>query len=65
MATLFGGFDPSQFEDEAKARWGKTEAFQEQARRTADYSQEDWKRYHAEHEALCRRFAATSSWRSG
>ncbi|WP_419914321.1 MerR family transcriptional regulator [Hoeflea sp.] len=26
MATLFGGFDPAKFEDEAKARWGKTEA---------------------------------------
>ncbi|WP_136660135.1 MerR family transcriptional regulator [Nitratireductor sp. XY-223] len=57
MATLFGGFDPSKFEDEAKARWGDTDAWREQAKRTSQYSAEDWRSYHTEHGAICERLA--------
>ncbi|MBO9437005.1 MerR family transcriptional regulator [Ruegeria sp. R13_0] len=57
MTTLFGGFDPSIFEDEAKARWGKTEAWATSATRTAAYTEADWARYHEEHTKLCDGFA--------
>lgn len=57
MSALFAGFDPTMFEDEAKARWGKTDSWDEQARRTNRYSEEDWKRYHKEHAVICARLA--------
>ena len=57
MTTLFGGFDPSQFEDEAKARWGGTEAWTTSNSRTANYTKADWARYNEENTAICRRFA--------
>ncbi|WP_419914323.1 TipAS antibiotic-recognition domain-containing protein [Hoeflea sp.] len=36
-------------------------SYREHTRRTADYGAEDWKRYHAEHGALCARFAALAA----
>ncbi len=57
MTTLFGGFDPSQFEDEAKVRWGKTEAWATSAKRSTNYTDADWAQYHKEHKALCSAFA--------
>lgn len=57
MTTLFDGFDPSQFEDEAKSRWGDTDAWATSTKRTSDYSAEDWSRYHAEHAKICTGFA--------
>ena len=57
MTTLFGGFDPSQFEDEAKARWGETREWAISAKRTSQYSDEDWARYQTEHDAICKGFA--------
>lgn len=42
VKNLFQGFDPSQYEDEAKARWGQTEAYQESARRTKGYGPAEW-----------------------
>ncbi|HZD03899.1 MAG TPA: MerR family transcriptional regulator, partial [Longimicrobiales bacterium] len=35
---LFEGFDPSEYEDEARERWGGTEAYAESARRARGYS---------------------------
>ena len=52
MTTLFGGFDPSQFEDEAKARWCETGAWAISAKRTASYGDADWARYIEEHATL-------------
>lgn len=57
MTTLFGGFDPSQFENETEARWGRTEEWRTSTRRAEKYSEEDWARYHAEHNAICADFA--------
>ncbi|MDP5218767.1 MerR family transcriptional regulator [Ruegeria sp. 2205SS24-7] len=57
MTTLFGGFDPSQFEDEAKTRWGETEAWTTSAKRSANYTEANWAQYHKEHNALCKGFA--------
>ena len=39
---VFAGFDPSQYEEEVKQRWGDTEAHRESARRTARYTKADW-----------------------
>jgi len=55
---LFDGFDPSAYEDEARERWGQTEAFKESQRRTKGYSAEDWKRYRDENSALMAAFVA-------
>lgn len=44
MFEVFGDFDPSEYEDEVKERWGHTEAYRESARRTAGYKKEDWLR---------------------
>lgn len=59
---MFEGFDPSQYEDEAATRWGHTEAYAESARRTAEYTNEDWARMKEEGDgilgALANRLAA-------
>lgn len=52
MFEVFGDFDPSQYDDEVKERWGETEAYKESARRTARYTKEDWKRFKAESEQI-------------
>jgi MerR family transcriptional regulator, thiopeptide resistance regulator len=48
MRELFDGFDPSVYEEEAKQRWGKTEAYKESQRRTKQYTEENWQRYRDE-----------------
>jgi MerR family transcriptional regulator, thiopeptide resistance regulator len=45
-------FDPSVHEEEAKACWGKTDAYAESKRRTKGYTREDWKRIGDETSAL-------------
>jgi hypothetical protein len=42
VATMFEGFDPSEYEEEARERWGHTEAYQESARRTREYGEAEW-----------------------
>ena len=49
--AMFDGFDPAQYEDEVKERWGETEAYRESARRTKPYTKADWDRYRQEAEA--------------
>lgn len=44
MLEVFGGFDPSQYEEEVKQRWGDSEAYRSSARRTFRYTKEDWER---------------------
>lgn len=61
MKTLFGGFDPALFEDEAKEWWGKTDAWAITAKRTRHYTETDWKRYHSEHNEICAGFAALAA----
>lgn len=39
---LFDGFDPSQYEDEGRQRWGHTRAWAEAQERTRRYTREDW-----------------------
>lgn len=52
MKTLFDGFDPSQYEEEARQRWGHTDAYKESARRASRYTEEDWKRLKAEQDGI-------------
>jgi DNA-binding transcriptional MerR regulator len=42
MLEVFGDFDPSQYEEEVKQRWGDTDAYRESARRTRSYTNTDW-----------------------
>lgn len=52
ITALFDGFDPSRYEDEARERWGNTDAYKESARRTSRYTKADWERYKAESHAI-------------
>jgi MerR family transcriptional regulator, thiopeptide resistance regulator len=48
----FDGFDPARYEDEARARWGDTDAYRESARRTKRYQPADWKKIKTEQAAI-------------
>ena len=52
MKEIFGGFDPSKYEKEARERWGNTEAYRESAKRTRRYTADDWKTIQAEQAAI-------------
>ncbi|MEZ4365024.1 MAG: MerR family transcriptional regulator [Kofleriaceae bacterium] len=52
VATMFEGFDPERYEDEARQRWGETEAYRESQRRTRGYTRAHWERYQAEAQAI-------------
>lgn len=52
MFEVFGDFDPSKYEEEAKQRWGESNAYKESARRTARYGKKEWQQIKAEGEAL-------------
>ena len=60
-AKMFDGledFDHERYEDEARERWGGTDAYKESARRTRRYSKDDWTRIKAEAEDVMARLAA-------
>src|SRR5688572_2427300 len=42
VKQMFGGFDPSQYDDEVKERWGDTDAYKESMRRTKQYGKAEW-----------------------
>lgn len=52
MEQIFDGFDPDEHADEAEARWGKTDAYAESARRTKSYTPDDWKRIKDQQDAI-------------
>ena len=58
MFEVFGEFDPSPYEAEAKDRWGDTDAYAESARRTARYTKDDWRAIKAEGSAVTDALAA-------
>jgi DNA-binding transcriptional MerR regulator len=39
---LFDGFNPEDHEEEARRRWGNTDAYKESARRTSQYGKAEW-----------------------
>jgi DNA-binding transcriptional MerR regulator len=55
---VFGDFDPDQYEDEARERWGHTDAWKQSKQRAASYTKDDWKRIQAEADDLGQRFVA-------
>ena len=48
MEDLFQGFDPSQYDDDARRQWGKSKAFVQSEQRTRRYTPDDWKALGAE-----------------
>jgi len=52
LFEVFGNFDPTQYDEVARERWGETEAYRESARRTKGYMKEDWARFKADSDAL-------------
>ncbi|RPI22343.1 MAG: Ku protein [Actinobacteria bacterium] len=50
-------YDPAQYEDEVKERWGDTDAYKESARRASQYTKDDWLRIKSESGANIERFA--------
>jgi DNA-binding transcriptional MerR regulator len=54
----FGGFDPAQYEDEARARWGDSAASKESARRTKRYGAAEWQAIRDEAAAIYARIVA-------
>ncbi len=49
---MFDGFDPGQYDEEARQRWGQTEAYKESVRRAKRYTKADWAAIKAEQEAI-------------
>ena len=59
--TMFDGFeefDHAKYEDEARERWGDTDAFQESARRTRQYGKPEWDAIKTEGGEILAAFAA-------
>ncbi|MFD7662830.1 MerR family transcriptional regulator [Streptomyces sp. NPDC059788] len=54
---VFGDFDPDDYAEEVRERWGSTDAYKESQRRTASYTKEDWKRVTEEFDAVHRKMA--------
>jgi MerR family transcriptional regulator, thiopeptide resistance regulator len=61
--TMFEGFDPSEYESEARERWGHTDAYRESARRARSYGDGEWAAIRAEAEEIVRELV--SSMRAG
>ncbi len=45
---MFKGFDQTAYEEEARRRWGHTDAYKESMRRAKSYTKEDWAAIQAE-----------------
>jgi DNA-binding transcriptional MerR regulator len=58
LREVFGDEDPTVHAEEAQARWGETDAWQQSQQRTSSYGKQDWLEVRAEMEDLERRFAA-------
>jgi DNA-binding transcriptional MerR regulator len=57
IGEVFGSFDPAVHEEEARERWGSTDAFQESQRRVATYDKAKWNEIKAEAGGITHRFA--------
>jgi DNA-binding transcriptional MerR regulator len=57
VKTMFDGFDPEKYADEARAKWGATDSFKESARRTKSYGKAEWDAIKSEADSIYRRFA--------
>jgi MerR family transcriptional regulator, thiopeptide resistance regulator len=52
MEDLFQGFNAAQYEEEARRRWGTSDAFAESEKRVRGYTPDDWKALKAEQTAI-------------
>jgi DNA-binding transcriptional MerR regulator len=43
LKSIFDGFDLAEYEEEANARWGHTDAYKESVRRTQRYGETEWR----------------------
>ena len=57
LREVFGDEDPTQHAEEARERWGDTDAYAQSHARTSSYSKSDWLAVQAEGEDVERRFA--------
>ena len=48
----FGAFEPEAYDDEARERWGQTDAYAESRRRTKSYGRREWETIRAESETI-------------
>lgn len=58
ILEVFGGFDPAEHEEEARERWGETDAYKQSAQRTARYTNEDWANLRVEADGINQAFLA-------
>jgi DNA-binding transcriptional MerR regulator len=56
--SMFKDFDPTAYEEEARERWGHTEAYRGSARRAAGYGEREWEQIRAEADSVVADFAA-------
>ena len=54
---VFGDHDPEEHADEARRRWGDTDAYRQSQQRTARYTKDDWLRIKAEGDSVTQAFA--------
>jgi DNA-binding transcriptional MerR regulator len=52
LSKLFDGFDPAEYEQEAKDRWGETDAYKQSSERVKRYTKQDWEGIKAEMSAI-------------
>jgi DNA-binding transcriptional MerR regulator len=58
---VFGDHDPAPYADEARERWGETDAYRESMGRARSYTKQDWLTIKAEAERITRAFAAAKA----
>jgi MerR family transcriptional regulator, thiopeptide resistance regulator len=56
--AMFEGFDPTEYEEDVRERWGHTEAYRESTRRTAAYGEAEWRAIRFEWDDIVQEFAA-------
>jgi len=55
---VFGDYDPDQHADEAKQRWGDTDAYKQSMRKASQYTKDDWKRIQEQGDVISKRLAS-------
>ena len=56
ILEVFGDFDPAEYEEEAKERWGESDAYKQSAQRTSSYGKAEWQAIKDESEGIYRSF---------
>ncbi len=59
--AMFEGFDPTEYEDEVRERWGDTDAYRESTRRAASYGEAEWQAIRAEGDEIVGELAAAKA----